>query len=43
MMTTDLRYLALTAILTAALWIPYVGDKCAQRHGPTAEADAESG
>jgi uncharacterized MAPEG superfamily protein len=23
-MTTDLRYLALTAILTAALWIPYV-------------------
>ena len=23
-MTTDLRYLAFTAILTAALWIPYV-------------------
>ena len=23
-MTTDLRYLALTAILTAALWIPYI-------------------
>jgi uncharacterized MAPEG superfamily protein len=23
-MTTDLKYLALTAILTAALWIPYV-------------------
>jgi uncharacterized MAPEG superfamily protein len=23
-MTSDLRYLALTAILTAALWIPYV-------------------
>jgi uncharacterized MAPEG superfamily protein len=23
-MTTDLRYLALTAFLTAALWIPYV-------------------
>jgi len=22
--TTDLRYLACTAILTAALWIPYV-------------------
>ena len=23
-MTTDLWYLALTAILTAALWIPYI-------------------
>ncbi|MBM3345646.1 MAG: hypothetical protein FJY55_03990 [Betaproteobacteria bacterium] len=23
-MTTDLHYLALTAILTAALWIPYI-------------------
>src|SRR5260370_39118428 len=23
-MTTDLRYLAYTAILTAALWIPYI-------------------
>src|ERR1700712_1499235 len=23
-MTTDLRYLALTAMLTAALWIPYI-------------------
>jgi uncharacterized MAPEG superfamily protein len=23
-MTTDLKYLALTAILTAALWIPYI-------------------
>ena len=23
-MTTDLEYLAFTAILTAALWIPYV-------------------
>ena len=23
-MTSDLTYLALTAILTAALWIPYV-------------------
>src|SRR5580704_6772939 len=24
LMTTDLKYLALTAMLTAALWIPYV-------------------
>ena len=23
-MTTDLKYLAYTALLTAALWIPYV-------------------
>ena len=23
-MTTDLKYLAFTAILTAALWIPYI-------------------
>jgi hypothetical protein len=24
-MSTDLRYLAYTAILTAGLWIPYIG------------------
>jgi uncharacterized MAPEG superfamily protein len=32
-MTTDLTYLALTALLTAALWIPYVVSQLVT-HGP---------
>jgi uncharacterized MAPEG superfamily protein len=37
-MTTDLKYLAFTAILTASLWIPYVIAKV-RTNGPLAPAN----
>ena len=37
-MTTDLKYLAYTAILTAALWIPYVIAQV-MTNGPLAPAN----
>ena len=37
-MTTDLTYLALTAILTASLWIPYVVAQV-RTNGPLAQAN----
>jgi uncharacterized MAPEG superfamily protein len=37
-MSTDLRYLALTAVLTASLWIPYVVCQV-MTNGPLAPAN----
>ena len=37
-MTPDLKYLACTAILTAALWIPYVIAQVMSKHAPPVDA-----